>query len=914
MDGRAVRLTTGRLRTLLVVLAISAGRAVSMDRLAAAVWGDELPGNARRSLQTYAGRLRAEVGGAQISTQPAGIALSIDPGAVDALRFETLVDAAAREPDPDREYKLLTEALNLWRGDPFDGVASRWLAETEAPRLVERHLSALERRIDLDLAAGRHAELAGELTEWTARHPMRESLWLRLLTVLDLCGRRADALERYHQIRLRIADELGVDPNPELQRLYADLLTDQPATARVAVPRQASVVLPHQLPAPLPAFTGRTSELRNLDRLIDHDALVITAINGTAGVGKTALAVHWAHKVADRFPDGQLYVDLRGFGPTDSIMDPDEVVRGFLDALAVPPQRIPASPEAQAGLYRSLLAGRRMLIVLDNARDAEQVRPLLPGEPGCLVVVTSRNQLSGLVAVEGAHPLILDVLTTDEARQFLAARLGPHRIAAEPQAAQEIIALCARLPLALAIVAARAATHPDFPLAALPSELKDTHHRLDALTGQDPTTDVRAVFSWSYHTLTSNAARLFRLLGLHPGPDIAAPAAASLAGTAPDATRAMVAELTRASLLIEHTPGRYTFHDLLRSYATQLAHAIDDDQQRHAATGRMLDHYLHTAHTADRMLYLSRDPIGLTPPRPGVTPEHATDYPQALGWFTAEHRVLLAAIDHATATGFDTHTWQLTWTLWTFLERRGHWHDLVSTGWGAVAAAQRLADPTAQARAYHTLGSAYMRLKRFDDADTQLRHALDLAIQAGDKTWQARTHHSMGYLRERQGRPAQALDYARQALHLFRAAGHQVGQARALNSVGWCHTLLGDHQQAITCCRQALTLMQDLGDRSGQAGAWNSLGHAHYQLGHHTQAISCYQHSLTLDRDLSDRYHEADTLTRLGDTHHAAGNPQTAHDTWQQALAILDDLDHPDADHVRAKLTLQPNGRHRSRS
>jgi len=630
--------------------------------------------------------------------------------------------------------------------------------------------------------------------------------------------------------------------------------------------------------------------------------VVISAIAGTAGVGKTALAVHWAHRAARRFPDGQLYINLRGFDPGGPMVDPGTAMQGFLAALSVPTERIPTDPDAQAGLYRTVLADKRMLIVLDNARDATQVRPLLPGAPNCLVLVTSRNQLAGLVAATGAHCLRLDLLTPDEARDLLTQRLGSRRIEAEPDAVATLISLCAYLPLALALVAARAVTNPQLSLAALAAELHDTGTRLDALAADDPTTDPRAVFSWSYTAVSPPAQRLFRLLGLHPGPDISAAAAASLAALTPSRARPLLAELTTASLIAEHRPGRYTFHDLLRGYATHLAETIDTDQQRHTATGRILDHYLHTATTADRLLDPTRDPLPLAPPRTGVTSERLGDYAQALGWFTAEHQVLLAAVDLAAGTGFDTHTWQLAWTLWPFLDGRGHWHDLVSVGQAAVAAAQRLADPTAQIRARRSLGHAYTQLGRFDDAHTQLRQALDLATHAGDQTQQAQTHLNLGLLWGHQGQPAQAMPHAQQALRLHQATGDQVGQAQALHAVGWYHTLLGEHRQALTYCQQALTLNQQLGRRYGQAATWDSIGHAHHHLGQHTQALTCYQHALTLNRDLGDRYGEADTLTHLGDTHHATGNPQAAHDAWQQALTILDDLDHSDAAQVRAKL------------
>jgi tetratricopeptide (TPR) repeat protein len=664
--------------------------------------------------------------------------------------------------------------------------------------------------------------------------------------------------------------------------------------------------VPRQLPAAVAHFAGRAGELATLTGLLRDRAgtggtVVISAVSGTAGVGKTALAVFWAHQVADQFPDGQLYVNLRGFDPSGQVMAPAEAVRRFLDALQVPPERIPVDLDAQAALYRSLLGGRRVLVVLDNARDTAQVRPLLPGASTCLVVVTSRNQLTSLIAADGAHPITLELLTDEEARQLLVRRLGADRVAAEPAAVREIIARCAHLPLALALVAARASVSPRGGLRLLAEELRDAGHRWQMLTGDDPTTDVQAVFSWSYQALTPDAARLFRLLGLHPGPDLSAAAAASLAGSPASAIRPLLTELTQASLLVEHTPGRYTFHDLLRAYASDLAGRIDCDQQRRTATIRMLDHYLHTAHTADRLLNPARDPLTLTTPQPGVTPQRPADRQQGLEWFTVEHPVLLGAVEHAAASGFDTHTWQLAWSLDTFLDRRGHWHDQAAVGRAAVAATERLADPTAQARAHRTLAIPYTHLGLFDGAHSQLSHALDLATQTGDETVQAHIHGNLGYLWGRRGNYQQALDHARQALTLYQAIGHPRGLATALNAVGWYQALLGDYQQALTACQQALTLLQ-VGDGEGQAATWDSLGYVHHHLGHHTQALRCYQHALTLYRDLGDRYNEADTFTNLGDTHHSTGNHDAAREAWKEALGILEDLDHPDADQVRVKL------------
>ncbi|HEU4426727.1 MAG TPA: tetratricopeptide repeat protein, partial [Pilimelia sp.] len=466
----------------------------------------------------------------------------------------------------------------------------------------------------------------------------------------------------------------------------------------------------------------------------------------------------------------------------------------------------------------------------------------------------------------------------------------------------EIITRCAQLPLALTVVAARAAYSPSFRLATIAAELRHTLGGLDAFDSGDAATDIRAVFSWSYHALSPDAARLFRLLGIHPGPDISTSAAASLVGTPPDQARPLLAELTRAHLITEHRPGRYAFHDLMRAYATEQTHTCDPAEQRHAATGRLLDHYVHTAHAADRLLHPVRDPITPAPPRPGVNPETLTDHRQAVAWFTTEHPVLLAAVDHAADTGFDTHTWQLAWTVANFLDRRGHWPDQAAAAHAALAAAKRLADPTAQGYAHRYLARAYTQLGRHDDAHTHLQHSLDLSAQAGDQTGQAHTHRHLALVWARQGRHSEALHHARQALDLYRAAGHQQGQAETLNAVGWYHAQLRDHQQTLAHCQQALALYKELSDRNGEAGTLDSLGYAHHHLGHHQQAIAYYERALDLRRDLGVRYFEAETLTHLGDTHHAAANIEAARDAWQDALTILEELDHPDAYQVRTKL------------
>lgn len=676
-------------------------------------------------------------------------------------------------------------------------------------------------------------------------------------------------------------------------------------------PRTASAV-PRQLPGTTTHFAGRAGELAALNRLLDDSGgtrpgtVVISAVGGTAGVGKTALVVHWAHQAAHRFRHGQLYVNLRGFDPSGVPVTPAEAISGFLGALGVPPDQIPQDLAARASLYRSLLAGQQMLIVLDNARDEEHVRPLLPGSPGCMVIVTSRRQLVGLAAADGASLLTVDVLSHADSRQMLAMRLGSKRAVAEPDAVDQIVSLCARLPLALAIAAARAAARPGLPLAALVSELREAPGRLDALDTADPATSVRAVFSWSAQQLGHEAARMFALLGLHPGRDITIPAAASLAGITLPAAGRQLRELTAANLLTEHLPGRYTWHDLLRSYAAEQAPAAGGEDGR-AAAGRILDHYLHTACAAALLLSPSRRPLSLAPARAGVTNEQLPGHQQAMAWFEAEHQVLLAAVALAAGTEFDVHAWQLPWAMAFFLDRRGHWHDSAAVQRIALAAATRLGDTPAQAMAGRALGKACVWLTDYDQARVHLAASLALYQQLGDRDGQARVHQSLLWVCEREARYAEALGHAEQALALFRATGDQAGQAAALNSVGWCHALTGNPQRARTFCQQALILNQEHGNRRSEALIWDSLGYAEHQLGNFAEAAACYQRALSLFSEVGDRFHQAEMLAHLGNTRHAAGEQDAARSVWQQALDILVDLRHPDADQVRAKLGTMMN-------
>ena len=672
-----------------------------------------------------------------------------------------------------------------------------------------------------------------------------------------------------------------------------------------------SGVVPRQLPHALAGFVGREAEMAALTGLLDRSAgspgtAVISAIGGTAGVGKTALAVQWAHRVADRFPDGQLYINLRGFGPSRSQLDPAEVICAFLEALGVSADALPAQADAQVGLYRSLLAGRRILIVLDNARDACQLRTLLPGNSGCLALITSRNRLAGLAVSDGAYQLTLDVLSRAEAGALLTSRLGAERSSREPAAIDELTELSARLPLALSIAAARATVSAANPLDGLVSQLRGVRDRLDGLDAGEPTASVRAAFSWSYWLLSSPAKRLFRFLGLHPGPDITACAAASLAGLAGERARSLLEELSRACLLSEHVPGRYAFHDLLRIYAAEQAHTQLGQADRRAGLQRVYDHYLHTGFAAAMLLNPSRSPITLPPAQALTVPETMTTPAQATAWFEAEYQVLRNVIalagDAESEASSDRHAWQIPWTLVNFSDRRGRWDELAALQCTALAAAGRLADSAGQARAHLNIACAYIRMLRYDDALTHLTSSLSLFAGIGDQATQGHSLLAMAEVYSKQGEPRQVLDSAERALALFRAVDDEAGQAFALNAVGLGHLELGHSQDALTCCEQALEMHRMRDNRYGQAESWQYLGQVRMQLSQHGAAVDCYQHALGLVRELGDRYNQAWVLEHLGDAYQASGDANEAARAWQRCLVILEDLHHRDAQRVRAKL------------
>jgi DNA-binding SARP family transcriptional activator/tetratricopeptide (TPR) repeat protein len=894
-----------RERCLLAVLLLHNHVPVPVERLAYLLWDGEPVPTARQQLHSHVSRVRAALGttAALLSSTGTSYQIDVDDEAIDARRFNGMIAAARALHDPAERGARLRAALDLWRGDALDDTVSAWLRPRLVGDLDELRLVVTEEWLACEVAAGRHVEALPELTRLAAAHPTREGLLGLLMRALDGAGRSLEALAAYRRHQQRLAREFGLDPGPELQRLHLAVLRGQPLpVARAPVAPAASSAarpVPAQLPPAVRGFTGRGAALARLDAVaagVTPTATGICTVAGTAGVGKTTLVVHWAHQAADRFPDGQLYVNLRGFDRTAPPTDPAEAIRGFLDALDVAPQRVPVGLEAQVALYRSHLAGRRMLLVLDNARDSEQVRPLLPGAGGCMVLVTSRNELSGLHTSEGAEPLLLDLLPDTDARWLLAARLGADRIADEA-AVEQIVEACAGLPLALAIVAARAAGRPADALAEVAASLRQVAGRqLDAFTGAERDVDARAVLSWSYAALSPAAARMFRLLGLHPGPDVTAPAAAGLAGVLDGS----LAELVRANLLTEHQPGRYTFHDLLRAYAAEQAEAVDAPAHRLAAQLRTLDHYLHTAYAGTRLLSPHRETLDLDPPT--ARPEPLADARESLAWFTAERAVLLAAVDQAARSGFDRHAWQLSWTLATYLDRQGLWRDWLHAAQVGLAAAERLTDRSGAAHSHRLVAHVYLKVNRADDAQRHATQALDLYRELGDQGRQAQGHLNLAEIAVHRGQFEDGFRDASQARDLFRAAASPNGEANALNAMGWLHAQVGDHREALATCRQALALHQELGNRQGEAETWDSTGFAHHQLHEYEAAIACFQRALALFEDTGDRCFEADTLHHLGDSHLALGDVKAARDVWRRSLDIFEEVEYPDAVEVRAKL------------
>jgi DNA-binding SARP family transcriptional activator len=940
-SGTLVGIAQPMLRILVAMLGVASGRVVTDEALVDGLWGEEWSRHRERNLHTHVSALRRRLeaaepgrGRARLMRSGGGYRLVLNETELDAALFRSLAArgrAAAQAGDATGAVGFFSTALGLWRGAALADVTELCpRLAGDAVGLDEQRARVLEERIECDLTLGRHGEVAAEGPGLITEFPWRERLAGQLMVALWRCGRRGEALAVFDTTRRMLAQELGLDPGPELVQLHAKVLADDPAlagvlSATVHLPR----VIPRQLPAGVRYFAGRDAELKFLDELLDDSArpgtVVVTAVGGMAGVGKTALVVHWAQKIAGRFPGGQLYVNLRGYDPAGAPVGAEVVTGWFLAALGVPASAIPADAQARAALYLTVLADRRVLIVLDNARDAAQVRPLLAGGPGSQVIVTSRSSLAGLAATEGARLIRLGLPQEDEADALLSARLGPDRLAAEPEAVESLVHACGRLPLALAIAAARAAESPDLPLSALAAALASEPSRLDVLDISDEAASVRAVFSWSLRYLSDPAAQMFALLGVHCGPDISLLAAASLAGIPAIEARTALTELVSASLARKHQPGRYILHDLLRAYAAERAANVCTEPQTRAAVGRSIDHYLHTM--AGRPSFWTAG-FAISPSRPGVVPEALADHAHLLAWLRAEHHVLRHVIEQAADSGFETEAWQIFYFFGFSAYWQGKWSDWAAAGQTALAAAAELSSSAGLGWTRFNLGNLHTVLGAEDEALAQVHQALKHFQEAGDLLGEAlvrqgisdtlinterrdrtlrsgKYHHATAVSPpELQHRTREGLRHAEQALALYEGLGCKDRQAETLACIGHYHACLGNFELALDACQRALELSREIGNPECQADAWDVLGYTHWLAGDSRLAIKCYQEALKVLPGVGPRsvLPRANLLTELGDTYEATGDSHAARQAWRDALHIFEDLRHPDADFVRARL------------
>ena len=972
--GRPVDLGPAKQRTVLAALLVDAGRWVPAETLIDRVWGEDPPAQVRGTLYAHIARIRrvlvetgprlsGDVGvpeapevpspAPELVRGPAGYRIDISPDLVDMHRFRSLVARARRAESTDAVRVLgLREAMSLWQGTPLAGLPGEWAARTRESWL-RQYVDAVLGWADAELRVGGHLVVVDALSVLVAEHPLVEPLAVALIRALHAAGRAPEALACYGALRKRLADELGTSPGAEAQRAHQTVLSGK------AAPRPSSgvggtgrvKVVPAQLPLDAAGFTGREEELARLEKALGASsarptAVVVSAVSGTAGVGKTALAVHWAHRARDRFPDGQLYVNLRGYDPDRPLTAPDALVR-FLTALGVSEQDIPPEPDDRAARYRTEVADRRMLIVLDNAATVEQVRPLLPGTGSCAVLVTSRDSLAGLVAREGAQRLDLDLLPADAARTLLRRLIGP-RAESEPDAVDALAAQCARLPLALRVAAELAVTRPGTPLTDLVAELADQQRRLYLLDAEgDPRAAVVTVFSWSLRQLPTEAARTFRLLGLHPGPDLDAHAAAALTGsTVPDARRALEV-LARAHLVqradttpaptgtstpdargaldtptptrthlpqrADTTPAptgtstpdtrhtldtptrthptqradtaRYGMHDLLRAYAARLAVAQDPPEAREAALDRLFDHYLATAATAMDRLHPAEAHRRPAAPETSTPVPDLSDADAARAWLDTERTCLTAMSAHTAAHGRPAHAIRLSLTLYRHLIS-GHHTDGLTIHGHARDAARLLADPASEALALLGIGTAHYQLARHEPAREQLQEALTLFRRAGDPTGEARALTNLGLVDERLGRFLPAVEYLEQALLLYRSVDDTSGESIALKNLAHVEGQLGRYDQAADHLQQSLTLLRRTGNRYLEAHALMDLGTVETRLDRLDEAAHHQQQALALIREVGDGYGEAGALHGLGIVHSRRAQHTQAAECHRQALVL----------------------------
>jgi DNA-binding SARP family transcriptional activator/tetratricopeptide (TPR) repeat protein len=941
VGGRLIGLGGPQQRTVLALLLLGADRVVSTDRIIECLWV-EPPQAARNLVQgcvfNLRRALRVEEDGAvrqPLITRPSGYQLEVRPDELDRDRFEAIAQAAAeklRDGGPGallHGRELLRQALAEWRGPALDDIAAD-MCRAEAVRLDERRLAVFEEYIDVGLLLGAHADMVAELRVQIAQNPLRERLYAQLMLALRAADRQAEALAVFRELRTKLVEQLGIEPSPTLKQIEHALLsgadafevyrrgTTEPgrtggdparpgAGAGVGAARTAAGAarpdpgrpaapsgpparpVPAQLPAAITGFTGRANHLLRLDGLVvdpsDAGATIAT-ITGPPGVGKSALAVHWAHRVRDRFPDGSLFIDLRGY-PAGRAVQPIDAVTAALYALGVPAPEVPTDLDLASARYRTELAGRRVLVLLDNARSPEQIRPLLPGEAGCLVLVTSRDRLSGLIARDGAQRVNLDLFAPDEAELLVERLIGGERAEADPGSVAELARLCGYLPLALRITAANLLDHPDRDVAGHVAQLAAGNRLTGLAVDGDEHTAVRAAFAQSYTDLDPTAQRLFRLLGLCPGADIAAPAAAALAGLDPDATDRALRRLASAHLISQPAPGRYTLHDLLRLYAAERAHDDDPDDERTTAIERLLDWYLRGVDAAARMLY----PAVLRLPLPADTCAAMAfgDRAEALAFLDAERTNLRSTIQYAAEHGPHPAAWLLADALRGFLWLRRHLTDWLTIGQHGLAAAQAAGDRAAQAACHISIAVAEQCRDQHPTAVGHYVRAVELSRQIGWLEGESTAAGNLALTYVQWGRPRDALPYAAQALELARRSGRLASQMGNLGSLACIHHELGNLELAVDHGQQALALTRELGSPASEAIVLGNLAEAHHALGRHGTALHHASRALAVNREIGDRGNEPEALRILAAIHRDTGRLHIAVDHARDALTLAVD-------------------------
>jgi len=853
------------------------------------VWGDSPPPQVRHAIYAYIARLRGvlavDPAGPRLVRRSRGYLLDVAPESVDVHRFHQLVARARTAHDPDLlQAELLREALGLWRGSPVAEMAGEWATGMRQTWQRQR-IDAVVLWAEIELRLGNSTAVIDTVTGLVAEHPLHEPLTGALMRALYAAGRLGEALACYARIRSALVEQLGIDPSVELRQVHQTILAE-PVAEPIAVAAGPDQAVPAQLPADVAGFTGRDLELsvlrEHLETVGDGE-MVISAVAGTAGVGKTALAVHFAHRVRDRFPDGQLHVNLRGYDDQQPA-DPGDVLAAFLRALGVPGAGIPADVEERAAAYRTLLNGRRVLVLLDNASSVEQVGLLLPGSPSCLVLVTSRDSLPGLVARHGARRLDLGVLPAEESLTLLHGLIGA-RVAGEPLAANALAARCGRLPLALRVVAELAISRQDSGLAELVDELADQRQRLDVF---DESAGIRAVFAFSYRQLPAEAARAFRVLGVHPGVDVDPCAMSALLGIEVCAARNVLDLLARAHLVQRAGRRRFGMHDLLRVYAAELAAAHDGAEACRAALVRLLDHYVHTAVTAMNRLTPGdrhRRPDLPDLPAPANPCPDLPDSAAALAWADAHRENLVLSAAHAAAHGLPSHAVRLATVLWRYLDIGGHYDDALTLHAHAFDLARESGDRTAQAILLGGTGTVHYRRGDYPRAAEMFTAAVDLYRAAGDGSGQGHLLIDLGNVRHQQGRLDEAVHCHRQGLALHEQVGDRFGMFRAHDNLGNTIRAQGDYQRAVGHLSEALAIIREIGDRDGEAHALDRLGSVHFRLGDYASAAVVCVHALDAYHEVGSPLGIAYVLNSLGTIRLKQGDLAAAQQYCDKALA-----------------------------